>query len=333
MKQQLEGEELVHGLYEVKNLLIAMDNVNKKELQVRAQLRQTLPAQNNQLKKSTKKGGWIALLATAFVLMTLFFSAIYAPRMVADSKRAYEKALVDDEFNWSMQHMEDGAAYPGYNGSVEEPITFGTAYGKALPRAGIVALVLVIIAGAVIFSVQKSKNVMIDKENKRRTEQYQAVLAQNNQIIANNQKLQAQIEAFNQRRQAISREYLTNLCKWYHEDYAFMDAVNYFIREIELGTATTLPEAIKNFREAQFRREVVENQKTMIENQKIMINNQEIMISKQDEMIRQQMLGNIISAATLVQTTNIANSVSNIESNTSRAAKYAGDIAWNTRER
>lgn len=333
MKQQLEGEELVRGLYEVKNLLIAMDNVNKKELQVRGQLRQTLPVQNNQLKRSTKKGGWIALLATAFVLMTLFFSAVYAPRMVADSKRAYEKALVDDEFNWSMQHMEDGAAYPGYNGSVEEPITFGTAYGKALPRAGIVALVLVIIAGAVIFSVQKSKNVMIDKENKRRTERYQAVLAQNNQIIADNQKLQAQIEAFNQRRQAISREYLTNLCKWYHEDYAYMDAVNYFIRAIELGTAATLPEAIKLYHEELFRRKVIENQETMIKNQKTMINNQEIMISKQDEMIRQQMLGNIISAATLVQTMNIANSVSNIESNTSRAAKYAGDIAWNTRER
>lgn len=333
MKQQLEGEELVHGLYEVKNLLIAMNNVNQKELQVRGQLRQTLPAQNNQLKKSTKKGGWIALLAIAFALMTLFFAAMYAPRMVADSERAYEKALVDDEFNWSMQHREDGAAYPGYNGSVEEPVTFRAAYVKALPKAGIVALVLVIIAGAVIFSVQKSKNIMIDKENKRRTEQYQAVLAQNNQIIADNQRIQAQIEAFNQRRQAISREYLTNLCKWYHEDYAFMDAVNYFIREIELGTATTLPEAIKNFREEQFRNKVIENQETMIKNQKTMIDNQEIMISKQDEMIRQQMLGNVIAAATLVQTMSIANSVSNIESNTSRTARYAGDIAWNTRER
>ncbi len=333
MKQQLEGEELVHGLYEVKNLLIAMNNVNQKELQVRGQLRQTLPAHNNQLKKSTKKGGWIALLAIAFVLMSLFFSAVYAPRMVADSERAYEKALVDDEFNWSMQHREDGAAYPGYNGSVEEPVTFGAAYVKALPKAGIVALVLVIIAGAVIFSVQKSKNIMIDKENKRRTEQYQAVLAQNNQIIADNQKIQAQIEAFNQRRQAISREYLTNLCNWFHEEYAFMEAVDFFIHELELGTAETLPEAIKNFREAQFRREVIENQKTMIENQKIMIDNQEIMISKQDEMIRQQMLGNVIAAATLVQTMSIANSVSNIESNTSRTARYAGDIAWNTRER
>lgn len=333
MKQQLEGEELVHGLYEVKNLLIAMNNINQKELQVREQIRQTIPAQNNQLKKSTKKGGWIALLVLAFVLMTLFFAVTYAPKMVSDSKRAYEKALVDDEFNWSMQHREDGAAYPGYNGSVEEPVTFGAAYVKTLPRAGIVALVLVIIAGAVIFFIQKSKNIMIDKENKRRTEQFQAALEQNNRIIANNQKIQVQIEAFNQRRQQISKEYLTNLCRWYHEDYAYMEAVDYFIREIELGTATTLPEAIKLYREELFRREVIENQKTMIENQRIMINNQEIMISKQDEMIRQQMLGNVIAAATLVQTMSIANSVSNIESNTSRTARYAGDIAWNTRER
>lgn len=35
MKQQLERKELVQGLYEVKNLLIAMNNLNAKELQVR----------------------------------------------------------------------------------------------------------------------------------------------------------------------------------------------------------------------------------------------------------------------------------------------------------
>ena len=326
MKQQLEGEELVHGLYEVKNLLIAMNNVNQKELQIRGQLRQTIPAQNNQLKKSTRKGRWLTLLVIVFVLMTLFFSAIYAPRMVDDSKRAYEKALVDDEFNWSMQHIGDGETYPGYNGSVEEPITFGAAYGKALSRSGTVALVLVIIAGAVIFFVQESKNVMIDKENKRRAEQYQAALAQNNQIIVNNQKIQAEIEAFHERKRQISKEYLTNLCKWFHEEYAFMEAVEFFIHELELGTAKNLPEAIKNFREAQFRKEVKENQK-------IMINNQEIIISNQDEMIRQQMIGNFIAAATWVETKSIANSVSNIEANTSITAKYAGDIAWNTRER
>lgn len=345
MKQQLEGEELIQGLYEVKNLLIAMENMNEKERQAREQIRQILPVQNVQIKNQQKKEGWIVLLVVAFILMTLFLAVTYAPKKVSDSERAYEKALVDDEFSWSMQHIGDNETYPGYSGSVEEPMTFGTAYMKSLPKAGMVSMVLVVIAGAVIFSIQKSRNIAIDKRNKIRTEQYQAALEQNNQIMAYNQRIQMEIEAINQRRLQISKEYLTNLCKWYPEDYAYMDAVKYFIHQIELGTATTLPEAIKLYHEQLFRSEVTENQRTMINNQEVMINNQKIMISKQDEMIRQQMLGNVIAAATLMQTMSIAKSVRGIEANTSAAArsargieantsataKYAGDIAWNTR--
>lgn len=346
MKQQLEREELVQGLYEVKNLLIAMNNLNAKELQVRGQIRQTIPAQNIQLKQSTKKGGWITLLITAFVVMTLFFALCSAPKAMSESERLYEEAVINDKFAWRMEGNAQ-ETYPGYRGSVEEPITFGTAYMRALPKTGITSLVLVVIVGAVIFSIQRSHNAAVEKENKKRTKQYQAVLEQNNQIMANNQRVQAEIQAFHERKRQISREYLTDTCRWFHEEYAFMEAVEFFIHELELGTATTLPEAIKNFREYEFRKQVIENQKTMIDNQKIMINNQEIMISNQEEMIRQQMIGNFIAAATWMETRSIANSARSIEANTSATARYAGEaasaanktadatsnIAYNTRHR
>lgn len=148
------------------------------------------------------------------------------------------------------------------------------------------------------------------------------------------QRAQPQIEAFHERKRQISKEFLENLCKWYPKEYAFMEAVEFFIHELDIGTATTLPEAIKNFREDQYRKNVVENQekminnqKTMINNQIIMINNQKIMISKQNEMIRQQMVGNCIAAATFSEVQNISSTVSNIDANTRMTASYVSDIA------
>ena len=124
-----------------------------------------------------------------------------------------------------------------------------------------------------------------------------------------------------------------------------MEAVDFFIHELELGTATNLPEAIKNFREDQYRKSVLRNQGIaidrlgkMIEQNNVIIDNQKILISGQQELIRQQMLGNMIAAATWNETRNIANNTreianntGNISRNTAAAARSAQKVADSVR--
>ena len=124
-----------------------------------------------------------------------------------------------------------------------------------------------------------------------------------------------------------------------------MEAVNFFIHELERGTATNLPEAIKNFREDQYRKSVLRNQGIaidrlgkMIEQNNVIIDNQKILISGQQELIRQQMLGNMIAAATWNETRNIANNTreianntGNISRNTAAAARSAQEVADSVR--
>lgn len=137
-----------------------MDNVNKEESKLKEQVRQEIIKRVQRLLNSKLIAIFMALLAAVFVVLTLGLSLTYTPSTMSDSRRAYEKALVDDEFDWTIKHSGDGETYPGYQGSAEKPYTFVTAYIKSIPKSGIIALVMVIIAGAVIIVIHKhSKNL------------------------------------------------------------------------------------------------------------------------------------------------------------------------------
>lgn len=323
MLQQLEGEELIAGLYEVKSLLTAMNNVNERERQVRAQRKNTIPVQNVILLPAKKNR--MKPLVILFLILLAMYTFSYGSNRASISEDAYSAAVTNDKFAWEMQHSED-EPYPGYDGPVDEPMGFIMACVRSLPIAGTVSAVFTAVVGAVIFTFRKHKNVSIDRENWRRTQKYRADIEQNNQIIAYNRKIDAEIEEFHARKQHISKEYLSNLGQWFPEEYAFMEAVEYFIRELELGTVSNLPEAIKSFREYKFRRKVIDNQQAMIDNQGIMI-------LRQEEMIRQQMLGNFIAASTLNETRRMSDTLKDVEKNTEETAYYAKETAeasWRT---
>lgn len=315
-------EKTVKDLSYVRGLLIAMSKLNQNELQFRTQIRPIMQARNVQHKKSTKKVGWIVLLVVIFVVMTLLLALSYAPPAVRKSVEAYKRDIVDEEFNWVMNHHDDKQPYPGYSGSVS-PITFGVAYKQSLPRAGGLVLFWTVIAGAIIFTIQRVNNKAIDRNNKLQTQQYQAVMAQNQQILALNQRVQQQIIEVHKRKELISQEYITSICPWFPKEYCYFEAIDYFIHELQIGTATTLPEAIKNYRQYLFENKVTGKLDQIAENQSTMIRNEE-------EMIRQQMIGNFIACASWMETKNISNNVRNIARNTSNVELNTRATAWNT---
>lgn len=320
-------EELKEKLRYVRSLLTAMVNLNREEVQARGQMGQPVEAEYVPLEKSTKKGGRMAALAAVFVGLSLLFALMAASGKQRSIRQRYEEAVTQSEFNWAMNHLETKEPYPGYTGKVQPPVSFGGAYVRALPRAGFSALVLTVIAGAVVFSAQRSRNTTIDRENARRAEEYQKALGWSEYITRVNGEAQRQIAGIENRRQMISREYITSICPWFPKEYCYFEAVDFFLHELELGTATTLPEAIKNYREELFRRGVTERLDSLGRKMEVMIDNQRVMIDKQDEIIRQQMLGNAIAAATLVQTMNIADNTRNIADNTGQIARNTGNIS------
>ena len=303
MKIQLEGQELLDGLYEVKDLLTAMENVNEEEMQLKNKFGQPVPEEYVRVENRTKMQRmrpWI-IWGGIYLLLVLQNAINHASGPV--------NFLI-----W---------------------VLYSIAW-NCIPFLAI---------AVIIFAKQWYKDRDVIKINRLRKKQYQEAVEHNRRIYAHNQKIQQELEVFHERKRQISKEYLTSVCQWYHEDYAFMEAVDFFIHELELGTATNLPEAIKNFREDQYRKSVLRNQGIaidrlgkMIEQNNVIIDNQKILISGQQELIRQQMLGNMIAAATWNETRNIANNTreianntGNISRNTAAAARSAQKVADSVR--
>lgn len=257
-------KETIEKLKYVRSLLGAMDNLNREELNARQNFKKPQKVVGAPIpqKPSKKHGrGWyIAWLLVAFVVLTLF-----SAWMGQESARAYNP---------------------------------DNAFLFVLPMAAAETALMVAVVGAAIFVFHKIKDSETEKAQKRQMQAHEVSLARSRDIEAYNMRVRAEIEDLHKRKKLISGEYDTSVCPWFPREYCYMDAVNYFIRELELGTATTLPEAIKNYREHLFQERVIGALGEMNDRLRIVINNQDVMIRKQEELIRQQMFGNAIACAT-----------------------------------
>ncbi len=284
-------EELIKRLQYVRSLLTAMSNLNQREAEAWGRMQQIVQVQYVPLDKPVKKGMNVVIAAVLFVVASLLLLLMRALSIEGRVRSAYGKS-----------------------------IAFGDACARALPSALVGGAVVAVIAGAVVFAVQRSRSEAADRENALRMRQYQEALRRNEEAAAANKELETQIQEVQNRRQRISHEYVTSICPWFPREYCYFEAVDFFLHELELGTASTLPEAIKNYREFLFQKGVTERLDGLGRKMEVMIDNQKVMIDRQEEMIRQQMLGNAIAAANLIQNMKIAQNTGAIAANTGRIA-------------
>ena len=170
----------------------------------------------------------------------------------------------------------------------------------------------------------------VEKENKRRKQQYDAACQNNQLIVKHNAEVDLKLKQIADRRTLISQEYMQNIIEWYPKDYGYPSAVDFFINLVENHLATTIQECVEQYNTHMFRQKVTDNQQEMLANQKVMINNQEIMITKQDKMIRQQMIGNAIAAVNMMANVATAGNTAQIANNTADIAGTNHQIAGNT---
>lgn len=319
--------QLHEDLLYVKSLVTAMGNLNKQEVQLQGAKKNTVPVQLKTLPPVKKgKAGMIALLILIFCGLLFINTMPAALSMYQSAKEQIKLDKVNDEFSWTLDHH--GEKYPGYQGS--EKVDMVKVIVPCAIRGGIIAFVITGIVAGVFVIIRRKGAADVEKENKRRKQQYDAACQNNQLIVKHNAEVDLKLKQIADRRTLISQEYMQNIIEWYPKDYGYPSAVDFFINLVENHLATTIQECVEQYNTHMFRQKVTDNQQEMLANQKVMINNQEIMITKQDKMIRQQMIGNAIAAVNMMANVATAGNTAQIANNTADIAGTNHQIAGNT---
>lgn len=315
-----EMNELHEKLLYVKSLVTAMGNLNEEEAGLQRK-KQTPANVQPVVKKKPRQssGGQKALLVVVFVMLFLFNVVPVATNRYNAAKDQIAIDKANDQFAWMMEHY--GEEYPGYQGS--ETVNMVSVLLPAVIRGAVVSFVLTGVIAAISASRRKRQNAMIEKNNQRLQDKYEATLKNNEIILQNNAEIDEQIQQIANRRVLISEEYMQHIIEWYPKDYGYPAAVDFFINQVENHLATTIQECVEQYNTYTFRQKVTDNQK-------IMIGNQQVMISKQDAMIRQQMIGNAIATVNMMANMATAQNTANIAHNTANIAYHTQNISQNT---
>lgn len=315
-----EMNELHEKLLYVKSLVTAMGKLNEEEAGLQRKKRTPANVQPIVINKSRQGGsGQRAILVVVFVFLFLFNVVPVAMNRYDAAKEQIEIDKANDEFAWMMEH--NGEEYPGYQGS--ETVSMVSVLLPAVIRGVVVAFVFTGVIAAISAARRKRQDAMIEENNRKLQNNYEATLKNNEIILRNNAEIDEQIQQIANRRVLISEEYMQNIIEWYPKDYGYPAAVDFFINQVENHLATTIQECVEQYNTYTFRQKVTDNQK-------IMIGNQQIMISKQDEMIRQQMIGNAIATVNMMANVATAHNTANIAHNTADIAYHTQNISENS---
>ncbi|MDI3537012.1 MAG: hypothetical protein PWR12_1210 [Eubacteriaceae bacterium] len=303
----------MNGLHEkllyMRSLVENLNQLNKKENTYKTQIASILPNEVHVEKKLSKTYFLvIAIIAAGLLLMaTLTF--------VDDLQRAQEYDVVDDEFQWVMNHP--GEDYPGYE---EDPsLAMSIFINDFGPMFFIIAIVVG--GGFVFIKQQNTSKKKIIAENNTKIEK------QNNENKKKNLRLNNEFSVLNREREAIYVEITKNLQAWYPKDYCYLSAIDYFINLVENHMAETIQRAVELYLDDMRYR--ITNQKLdrIVDGMVVMINNQKIIISNQDRMIQQQIIGNCINAANLANNMAMREEMRKVGDDVKRATDAARSAA------
>ena len=163
--------QLHENLLYVKSLVTAMGNLNKQEAQLQGAKKNTVPVQLKTLPAVKKgKAGMIALLILIFCGLLFINTMPAALSMYQSAKEQIKLDKVNDEFSWTLDHH--GEKYPGYQGS--EKVDMVKVIVPCAIRGGIIAFVITGIVAGVFVIIRRKGAADVEKENKRRKQQYDA---------------------------------------------------------------------------------------------------------------------------------------------------------------
>ncbi len=299
-----ETKKLIEKLEYAHKLIHAMDNLNQEEIKERKNYVElpALPEAPHQTGKTRKRSWYLFCLVAVFVLNVLFLTWIYSTSIVRQREKDYQNAMFEDKFDWDVNYAEEKGEYPGYWGDIQ-PYTRAEALLRALPIGLVEAAVYTAVGAVIVFVFLKIKKAGKKEEYRMAIDKYNKLAQDYHMIQENNRKVYERIEDIHRRKKAVSSEYLTNvpdlLPKKDEYEYRTVEAVGYFIRELKNGIATSLPEAIKNYRQYRFREEM------RIKTDAV-LRSQEMARRQQEDMIAQQMIGNLIGFATFMEASKMA---------------------------
>ena len=301
--------ELRDKLIYVRNMLLAMQKLNQDEEQLRNQIKNTSNVMEFMVENTKKRKKWIFIVIAVFLLIVVTSTDRRLDSLYDRAVKDYEYEVYLEELEWMVEHSEEGP-YPGYDEPEPQKMDFlGKAICIGIYHGGVLAGIL----GGIVAIKFVIDSILIKIQNKRIREMNQSIIEKNILVESTNKKIVTEIEKIHDRKIRISEEYQKNIISWFPRDYGYLKAVDYFINLIDNHMATTIQEAVEQYRNYEYQQAMlaaqqvmlnqqnilIGNQEMMIGNQEVMIGNQKIMISNQEELVRQQMHGNMINSAIL----------------------------------
>ncbi len=331
----MERETLIFNLHYLNTLLTAMGRLNEKELSAQKQFRNLMRTKAEPTKTVLPKHIWVILVIIVYIVAAAIGGFMLRSDMQKESGQIYEAMQEQNMTYEELMSWYDRVVMANFGiwGIDDGEYSYGEAYLHGFIRSMWWLFWAMLVICAITLLLVRLFNYIAAYVYKGRIEKYRNTILQNKKIGENNQRIQEYIEELHVRKQLISQECVEKILPWFPREYCYHEAINYFIHELEIGTASNLAEAIMNYREYQYRRGVANKLSNMSNMLNVMINNQQVVMSQQEEIVRQQIVGNCINAATLNEARNIADSARSIEFNTQMTAANTGWIARNINRR
>lgn len=257
----MQGELTLDGLYEIRQLLTKMAELNRQECSVEHLRDSRRPIQQKQ-EKPNRTPSIIVVMA----MVALYFVVRLALTISGELRAGMRPSVV---------------------------------WGSLFYDIPIVA-VLVAAAGGIAMAYFRFKDRGVDEVNRQIEEQNRVNGAYNLQIRAKREENEQKLQAIRQQRQLLVNRYGRHCDNWFPQSYGYMEAVNFFIGQVQNHT-TDREKVIDRYLDYKRDQETRQYREDMRNFQRVNIENQSLMISQQDEIIRQQMIGNVINLFTLSQ--------------------------------
>lgn len=309
-------QETIGKLKYVRGLLDRMGALNAEQKKAESRLGGIQAIDSAPVKRTSKVLWGVLVIA---VSMLYLLAACFVVKIYADSRYSlwddqYEAAVWFDEEMWNEEHggETDPPAYPGYRGPLKEHITYGEAVLMVMNEQANYLLLPPLVIGIIIFAAYKARVAEWRTKIKKHDAETERILRHNDMVVNNNIAVNWQIQDVKGKKGQVSREFLENAGSWFPREYCYYAAVDFFIHELQFGMASTLGEAVRNYREEMHRRYVEKKLDELAGMLSIVIDNQAVIVSTQEALLRQQMIGTFISCATWEETRRASQSITDM---------------------
>lgn len=159
----------------------------------------------------------------------------------------------------------------------------------------ILIVVFATVATVAILATVKAKNQKIDEYN--------------TEVDENNAHLQMQYSQTVQQLERLKKELFNKTSTWYPREYYTQDAVNFFVSAVENYRADTVKEVVNLYEKSEHYRRMEAGQNAMMQNQQRMLEAQERMLAGQQAELQQLKFANALNIANFVMNMRAVDSI------------------------